>query len=164
MLHWRHFQGSSGPALASSHGQNDLELCPYLSLSSFFMESKQKYDPAAFCSSEMAFWSKSQPLKQPSRAEVGIVNPVAGIVNQGCRIPQFQLGLSLPALTQLRRVNNSIKSEPQQCAYICIFSSSLSIFKEPRAVAAAPQPGWSLCWSTHSGRQQLSPGRICSEG
>lgn len=71
LLHWRHFQGSSGPALASGHGQSDLELRPYLSLSSFFMESKQKYDPAAFCSSEMAFWSNSQPLKQPTKAEVG---------------------------------------------------------------------------------------------
>lgn len=27
------------------------------------MESKQKYNPADFCSSEMAFQSKSQPLK-----------------------------------------------------------------------------------------------------
>lgn len=71
LLHWRHFQGSSGPALASSHGQNDLQLHSSLSLLSFFVESKQKYDPAAFCSSEMAFWSNSQPLKQPRRAEVG---------------------------------------------------------------------------------------------
>lgn len=36
LFHWRHFQGSSGPALASSHGQSDLELRPYLSLLSFF--------------------------------------------------------------------------------------------------------------------------------
>lgn len=36
LLHWRHFQGSSGPALASSHGQNNLELHPYLCLLRFF--------------------------------------------------------------------------------------------------------------------------------
>lgn len=46
----------------------------------------------------------------------------------------------VPAPTQLQRVKNSIKREPQQRAEIYIFSNSLSIFKEPRAVTPAPQP------------------------
>lgn len=153
MLCWRCFQGSSGPALASSYGQNYLELHPYLSLLNFFIESKQKYDPAAFCSSEMAFWSKSQPLKQPSRQRL------ARGWNSQSGMPHSSL--SLPAPTQLQRVNNSIKLEPQQCAWICIFRALSASSKSPEL---APQPGWSLCRSTHSGKQQFSPGRICCEG
>lgn len=67
LLHQRRFQGSSGPALVYSHGQSDLGLRPYLPLLRFFffffMGLNQKYDPTAFCSSEVAFQSKSQPLK-----------------------------------------------------------------------------------------------------
>lgn len=124
------------------------------------MDLKQKYNPAAFSSSEMAFQSNSQPL-QLSPAEQRLAR---GWNSQAGMLFSVLLTGSVSPCSCTQRVKNSIKLEPQQCAEIYIFSSSLSIFKEPQAVTLAPQPGWSLCWGACSGRWQLFLGRICSEG